>query len=175
MDEELQKQESVELQTETVQGVEKATPDVLPSLEDFAKSEQEVKVNAEIEGVSQVEQKTQSEDRFFTKKSDEKKVYMKKRFKILTAVYTSIVTLMLSFVIANVATMAILNKEITTNTKTMQSQKDQIVEVVEQGPEGTAGNEFIQINLNQPRDYSEDKKELTFLDKITILFNNIFS
>jgi hypothetical protein len=78
MDEELQKQESVELQTETVQGVEKATPDVLPSLEDFAKSEQEVKVNAEIEGVSQVEQKTQSEDRFFTKKSDEKKVYMKK-------------------------------------------------------------------------------------------------
>ena len=32
----------------------------------------------------------------------------------------------------------------------------------------------FQRSLNEPREYSEDKKELTWLDKITILFRNIF-
>ena len=32
----------------------------------------------------------------------------------------------------------------------------------------------IEISLNEPRDYSDDIEELTFLDKMTILFRNIF-
>jgi len=82
--------------------------------------------------------------------------------------------LLLGFVISNIATLAILDKSITTNTKTIQSKKDEIVKVLEESEPGTEIGDF-QISLNEPRDYSEDKKELTWLDKITILFRNLFS
>lgn len=176
MEEELEKQESVSIQTETVTSVEtdtQKTLETLPRLEDLMKSEKEVKAKAEIQGVTQVEQKTQTQDRVFTKKSDEKKVHLKKRVKILTAVYTTVVVLLLAFVITNIATLAVLNKKINTNTDTIQSTQQQVL--VEQAkPE--AGTEIgnYQISLNEPRDYSEDKQELTFLDKLTILFRNLF-
>jgi len=106
------------------------------------------------------------------KRADQKKALYKKRIKIVTGVYATAVTLLLAFVGVNIATMAMLNKKITTNTETIQTQQQQI-EVLEQTPENLPGGEF-QISLNEPRDYSEDKKELTFLDKLTILFRNLF-
>ena len=109
----------------------------------------------------------------FKRKSDERKVYFKKRLKIITAVYTSVVVLMLSFVIANIATLATLDKKINSNTETIQSKKDEIVKVLEEKTPGTEVGSFT-ISLNEPRDYSEDKQELTWLDKITILFRNLF-
>ena len=39
--------------------------------------------------------------------------------------------------------------ELLTRYPVLEGTKDQIVEVVEQGTEGSAGNEFIQIQLNQ--------------------------
>ena len=175
MEEEFEKQESVSIQTQTVTSVsqETQTLDSFPRIEDLRKSEQDVKINTHVEGTTQVEQKTLAQDKVFTRKSDERKVHLKKRLKIVTVVYTSVVVLLLSFVIANIATLAVLDKSINKNTKTIQSQKDEIVKVLE---ETTPGEEIgnFQISLNEPRDYSEDKKELTWLDKITILFRNIF-
>ena len=102
--EEFEAQESSSIQTETITNVEtKSAFDSLPRIEDLRKSEQDVKINTQVEGTTQVEQKTQVKDRFFTRKTDEKKVYYKKRIKILTAVYTSVVVLLLGFVISNVA------------------------------------------------------------------------
>ena len=176
MEEELEKEESVSVQTVTETSVETETNkalDSLPRLEDLRKSEQEVKLNTQIEGVTQVEQKTKPQDRIFTKKTDEKKVYIKKRLKIVTAVYSTVVALLMAFVITNIATLAVLNKKIDASTKTIQSQKDEIVKVLEEKPNATPGEGF-QISLNEPRDYSEDKQELTFLDKLTILFRNLF-
>ena len=177
MDEELEKQESISVETQTETSVKeeaKQTLDSFPRIEDLRKSEQTVKVNTHVEGTSQVQQQTFAKDRVFKKKADEKKVFFKKRLKIVTAVYTSVVVLLLGFAIANTATLSALKKDITTNTKTIQSQKDEIVRVLE---ESNLGQEIggFQISLNEPRDYSEDKKELTWLDKITILFRNIFS
>ena len=172
--EELEREESVSIQTETLTSVEQTQAlDSLPRLEDLRKSEQEVKISTHVEGTTQVEQKTLAQDRMFTRKSDEKKVYFKKRLKIVTAVYTSVVVLLLSFVIANIATLAILDKRINTNTKTIQSAQQQVT--LEEAT-NTTGESIgdIQISLNEPRDYSEDKKELTWLDKLTILFRNIF-
>ena len=177
MEEEFEKQESISIQTETVTSVEETTKPTLsslPSLEELKKSEQQVQTQTEIEGVTQVEQKTQTKDRIFTRKSDEKKVHIKKRLKIVTAVYSTVVALLLSFVITNVATLAILNKSINTNTETIQTEQTQILIEESQTPAGSQLGEY-QISLNEPRDYSEDKKELTWLDKITILFRNIFS
>lgn len=175
MEEELEKQESISIQTETQTSVEQKTQtlDSFPRIEDLRKSEQEVKINTEVQGTTQVEQRTFVKDRAFTRKSDERKVHLKKRIKIVTVVYTSVVVLLLSFVIANIATLAMLDKSVTTNTKTIQSKKDEIVKVLE---ETTPGEEIgnFQISLNEPRDYSEDKKELTWLDKLTIVFRNIF-
>ena len=177
MEEEFEKQESISIQTETVTSVEETTKPTLsslPSLEELKKSEQQVQTQTEIEGVTQVEQKTQTKDRIFTRKSDEKKVHIKKRLKIVTAVYSTVVALLLSFVITNVATLAILNISINTNTETIQTEQTQILIEESQTPAGSQLGEY-QISLNEPRDYSEDKKELTWLDKITILFRNIFS
>ena len=175
MQEELEQVESVSIQTETQTSVEKETQtlDSFPRIEDLRKSEQEVKINTQIEGVSQIEQRRQSKDRVFTKRSDEKRVYIKKRLKIVTAVYTTVVVMLLAFVISNIATLAILNKSINTNTDTIQSAQQQVViEEATQNPGENLGE--IKISLNEPRDYSEDKKELTWLDKITILFRNLF-
>ena len=176
MEEELEREESVSIQTETQTSVENETRSMLnslPRIEDLRKSEQEVKINTEVVGATQVEQKTMVKDRVFTRKSDEKKVHLKKRLKIVTVVYTSVVALLLGFVISNIATLAILDKGINTNTKTIQSKKDEIVKVLEESNPGKEIGNF-QISLNEPRDYSEDKKELTWLDKVTILFRNIF-
>ena len=175
MEEEFGKQESVSIQTETTASVEnetKSTLDSLPRIEDLRKSEQEVKVNTHVEGTTQVEQKTQVKDKFFTRKVDEKKVYLKKRLKIVTAVYASIVALLLGFAIANTATLAILNKSVNTNTDTIQSSQQEVA--IEDAKNPPLDHPDFQIQLDAPRDYSEDKKELTWLDKVTILFKNIF-
>ena len=168
-----QTQSNVEIETQVEQKVEQDKKlDDLPRIEDLRRSEKEIKTNAEIQGAKKVEQQTQVNDRIFVKKADQKKALYKKRIKIVTTVYTTAVVLLLAFVGINIATLASLNKDITTNTDTIQSQQQQI-ELLEQTPADAPIGEY-QISLNEPRDYSEDKKELTWLDKITILFRNLF-
>lgn len=177
MDEELKPSEETtsNVQTETSSEVEKKEElESLPRLEDLLKSEKEVKKAPEIKGVKVVEQKIQTEDRVFTRKSDEKKAYMKKRFNIVKSVYLTAVSLMVAFMFINIGTMVVLNKDITTNTATKQAQQAQI-EVLEQQNQNATSIGDVTISLNEPRDYSDDKKDLTFLDKVTILFRNIFS
>ncbi len=177
MQEEFERKESVSIQTETLTSVNeetKQTLDSLPRIEEIRKSEQEIKVKTEIEGTTQVKSETQAKDRVFTRKADEKRVYLKKRVKILTAVYTTVVVLMLAFVISNIATLAKLNKDISSNTNTIKNKGDLIEQVIDEVEPGLVGENPIEIKLNTPRDYSEDKKELTWLDKVTIIFKNIF-
>ena len=173
-EEELVVQESVSTQTETLTSVEQKTETLnsLPRIEELRRSEQEVKINTEVQGATQVEQQTRVKDKIFTRKVDEKKVHLKKRLKIVTAVYTTVVALLLGFVVTNIVTLAMLDKSITTNTKTINSVQKQIDDV--EIPDVSAGDKPIEITINEPRDYSEDEKELTWLDKITILFRNLF-
>lgn len=177
MEEEQEVQESVSIETETVESETKESEKSLESfsrLEDFAKSDREVKTSTQIEGVTRIEQKTQTKDRIFTRKSDEKKVYIKKRLKIVTTVYTTVAALLFGFIISNIVTLAILNKSVNTYTDTIQTEQTQLMIEESKTPTGESVGDF-QISLNEPRDYSEDKKELTWLDKITILFRNLFS
>ncbi len=177
MEEELQKQEKTNVQTEQVTSVKQETEQTLeslPRIEDLRKSEQDVKVNTQIEGTTQVEQQVQTKDRIFTRKSDEKKVYFKKRLKIVTVVYTTVIALLLGFAITNTVTLAKLDKIVTTNTQTIQEDNNALTDPEEEVVEGEKIGDF-QISINEPRDYSEDKQDLTFLDKLTILFRNIFS
>ena len=176
MQEEFERKESVSIQTETLTSVNEETRQTLdsfPRIEEIRKSEQDVKVKTEIEGTTQVKRETQVKDRVFTRKIDEKKVHIKKRVKILTAVYTTVVTLLLAFIISNLATYAILDEACNKNAETIKSKGALIEKTIEESSNGQVVGE-IQISLNEPRDYSEDKKELTWLDKITILFRNLF-
>lgn len=173
-EEQIQQQtESVGTSTQTIEKVEQATKlDDFPRVEDMRNSEKEIKTQTQVEGATAIEKETQTQDRVFVKKSDQKKALYKKRLKIVTVVYANALALLLAFVGVNIATLARLDKKITTNTETIQTQIEQI-EVLEQAnPNAPTGN--YQISLNEPRDYSEDKKELTFLDKLTILFRNLF-
>ena len=174
MEEELQIETNENVKTEVVESVEKEkekTLESLPRIEDLVKSEKEVKIQTEIQGTTKVQQGTLAKDKVFKRKSDEKKVLMKKRLKIVTAVYVSVLALFLGFAITNVVTLAMLNKDIKTNTETIQTERVLLEDVQTENP---SVGEGFQISLNEPRDYSEDKQELTFLDKLTILFRNIF-
>ncbi len=144
----------------------------LPSLEELTRSENEVVNKPEIKGFKSVVSAPISEDRTFKRKADEKKVFLKKRQKLVTAVYISVASLLLAFVGINIATLAILNKDINTNANTIQIESVR----VENAPKSETSDTptFMEISLNEPRDYGDDNKELTFLDKVTILFRNIF-
>ena len=175
MEEEQQElEQSTAVQTEAqVETQEERKTEDLPSYEDLRKSEKEVRTSAPIiEGVTHVESETKPLDRVFKRKSDEKKVHFKRRLKIVTSVYATVVALLLGFVITNAATLAVMDKKIDTATKTIQSSQQQVEMLKEnQVPTG----QDLPISLNEPRDYSEDKQELTFLDKLTILFRNLFA
>ena len=148
----------------------------LPSLEDLKRSETEVFVKAEpeLKGLQKVEQNIATEDKVFKRKEDEKKTFLKRRLKIVASVYVGVLTLLLGFVVVNLATLAILNKDIGSNTNTIQVESAR-VEMIEGATElPTDPATAITISLNEPRDYGDDKKDLTFLDKITILFRNLF-
>ena len=67
-----------------------------------------------------------------------------------------------------------LEKSISTNTKTIDSIQKEINDYKLENPEISESID-LPIDVNPPRDYNEDGKELTFLDKLTILFRNIFS
>ena len=167
-------EQSTVVQTEAqVRTQEERKLEDLPSYEDLRKSEKDVKSTAHaIEGVTSVERETKPLDRVFKRKSDEKKIHFRRRLKIVTSVYVSVVALLLGFAITNAATLAVLDKKITTATKTIQSSQQQ-VEMLKENQVPTGQN--LPISVNEPRDYSEDKRELTFLDKMTILFRNLFA
>ena len=149
----------------------------LPSLDELKRSETEVIVKTEpqIQGLKKVEQTFATEDKVFKRKEDEKKVFLKRRLKIVTGVYIGVLTLLLGFVGVNLATLVILNKDINSNTNTIQVESARI-EMIEGATElPTDPTSAITISLNEPRDYGDDKKELTFLDKITIMFRTLFT
>lgn len=174
MEEELQKESQGEtiVKTETNTQTESVFEN-LPRLEDLLKSEKEVKVATGLKGVEKVKQETAVENRTFARVEDEKKVLLRRRLKIITSVYVSVVALMLSFVGVNLATQIMLNKDIDDSVKTYQVEQTKLEMVEKTTPANPTGEE-ITITLNTPRDYSNDEKELTFWDKLTIVFKNMF-
>lgn len=176
MEEELSPELSVETATKIVPETKETESsfDNLPRYEDLMKSENAVAENVETQTTPSVDTNIVTQDRVFAKKKDETKIYVKKRLKIITSIYISVVALLLGFVGVNIATLAILNKDIDSKTKTIQESQSKLVEM-QQADLPSATGEDIVITINEPRDYSDDTKELTFLDKLTILFRNIFS
>ena len=151
---------------------EKTNLTSLPRLEDLLKSEKQVKVAKKIEGLTNVKTFTQSNERAFAKKQDNSKAHLKRRIKTITGVYVAVASLLAIFAGVNVITLAVLNKQVTTNTNTIQSQQQTVESIIQEVP--TAGQDISLILGTPPRDYDDDKQELSFLDKITILFRGIF-
>ena len=177
MEKEYSELAETEVNTETIANVKtesETTFDDLPRLEDLLKSEKEIKPSSKIEGVTEVARNSLLQDKPFEQKQDKKKFQVKKRVKIVAGVYASVVALLLAFVGINAVTLTMLNKEINTNTNTIQAQNE-VVTYLENSTTIQDPSSIIEISLNEPRDYSDDKKELTFLDKLTILFRNIFA
>ena len=149
----------------------------LPRLEDLLKSEKEIKstTGTELKGLKNVEPNSVEQNRTFQSKQDEKKAFVKKRLKLATAIYICVAVLLFGFVIFNTATLAILDRGINSNTNTINTESA-AVEAYRELEDGTIEptSPPIEISLNEPRDYSDDTEELTFLDKMTILFRNIF-
>lgn len=142
-------------------------------LEDLLKSESEVTpIQApEIKGLKQVEQGKRTAEKTFARKEDEKRTFVKRRVKILTSVYVCVIALLLGFVGVNTASL--IAKGNTTNTAT------QNIELATAGlngtttPEGEAVN-GMELTVNTPRDYGDDETELTFFDRLTIVFRSLF-
>lgn len=175
--EELEKQ----AQTQTTTAIEQETKqeislDSFPSIQDLLKSEQEVKSERKLQGLTSAEPTQTLEDRPFARKEDERKKFVKKRLKVVTGVYIAVAALLLTFVGVNIATLAVLNKKIDDNVKTIQAETTALDLMKDaDNPDADLTGEDITITLNQPRDYNDDKQTLTFLDKITILFRSLFN
>jgi len=175
MDQELEKQTQTLTATETeVKADFSSGLEDLPRIEELLKSEKEIKTEKKLEGLTAVEQQTSAADLAFARAEDTKKVKVKRRLKIVTGVYSIVVSLLLAFVGVNLVTLVGLNKDINSNTETINSKIDQVEIFEGQTPSTTDPTGEFTISLNEPRDYSNDTKELTFFDKITILFRNLF-
>lgn len=172
MDEEVEKESQSEVIVKTETSPESGL-EHLPRLEDLLKSEKDVKTAIEIKGVKNAEQEVVIENRTFAREEDEKKTLVKKRLKIITSVYVTVVALILSFVGVNLATLIMLNKDIDNCVKTQQVEQTKL-DMIDKTVSSPAGEE-ITIKLNTPRDYSDDEKNLTFFDKLTIIIKNLFS
>ena len=161
----------------TESGVEKKNEtrlDDLPRLEDLLKSETDVKPVQELKGLKKVENNTIEENKTFKSKEDEKKTVVKRRVKLMTGVYIAVVALLLGFVGINIATLTMMNRDINNNANTIQSQSQQIDIYEGLSPDIGDPSSTIEVSVNPPRDYGDDDQELTFFDKMTILFRNIF-
>ena len=149
----------------------------LPSLDELKRSEIDVvvKKDPEIQGLKKVESTLAAENRVFKRKENEEKVFYKRRLKLVTGVYLSVLALMFSFVVINLVTLAIMNRDINSNANTIQVESARI-EMIEGATEiPTDPSSAITISVNEPRDYGDDDKELTFLDKLTIMFRTLFT
>ncbi len=171
-----QKEQNSNIQTQSeikTNEVSQNNLESLPRLEELLKSEKQIKAKSEIKGLTQMKTFSQSSEREFAKKKDEKSANVKRRIKTITGVYVAVASLLAVFAVVNVITLAILNKQVTTNTDTIQSKQQVVENIMQETP--TAG-EDIQLPIigTPPRDYDDDNKELTFLDKISILFRGIF-
>ena len=175
MNEELEQavQTQTQIETNIEPNVERRLDD-LPRYEDMLKSEKEVSVQSGLQGLKQADVQIKFEDRPFAREQDKRKVYLKRRLKIVTVVYSVVLALLLTFTIVNIVTLASLNKKITNNTNTIQAESS-VVELLKTEDPAQEEMKNIEISLNEPRDYSEDYKDLTFFDKISILFRNLFS
>lgn len=177
MEYERQKETSANTITENEPEV-KQTPetrlDDLPRWEDLLKSEQELRPAPELKGLKKVENDTIEDDKTFTKKQDEKNVLVKRRVKILTSIYIAVAALLLTFVGVNAVTLIMFSRDINSNANTIQSKSEQVEIWEDHIDTPQMPSDSIEVSLNPPRDYGDDSRELTFFDKLTILFRNIF-
>ena len=178
MEEELEKESvsntSIAIESQTEQASE-VKLDSLPRLEDLLKSEKEIQKKTELQGLTKVEKSSMIENKTFARKSDQKRAFIKKRIKLVTIVYSCVLALMVAFAGVNLFTMLSTQKDITKSKDIVKTQTQQIAELEQAFPGADMATDTGMVTLNEPRDYNDDKKELTFLDKITILFRSIFS
>lgn len=172
-------EEENEIKTETITEVETKQEiklSDLPRFEDMIKSEQDIKTENKLQGLQDAQSQPLFEDRPFTRKEDEHKTFVKKRLKLVTAIYAIVASLLLGFVGVNIATLAIMDKQINSNVTTIAGEKQEIeLRSENHVPDADLTDETISITLNQPRDYNDDDKSLTIFDKLTILFRNLFN
>ncbi len=161
-----------ETQKETKVGLESLND--LPRIEDLLRSEKEIKPAPEIKGLKKVENATASENKTFALKQDENKAYVKKRVKVLTSVYITVASLLFVFVFANAITMAVLSGKQNSNVNTIQNESNRVADLKSSQTQEDSTLGSFTYSLNEPRDYSDDTKELTFFDKLSILFRNLF-
>lgn len=144
------------------------------NLEEMRKSETEVKTFTNNDTKIDTKTSPLAKDKVFARKEDKKKALYKRRAKILTTVYASVCAMLLAFVGINIATMVKMSTQMQTNTETITRKETELAELKEIVVENEATNGGFYISLNEPRDYSDDVKQLTFWDKVTIVFKNIF-
>ena len=168
-----------EMNTQTINTTEESVETIsMPkieqthNIEEFRKSELQFKTKTSLQGVAEVDSEFMTEAKEFSQKKDAKKLKSGIRAKVIKGVYFSVLSLLLVLVGANAITLAVLTGTSNKNAETIKSKQETVNEHVLN--EGELPDP-LPITLNEPRDYNDDNKELTFWDKVTILFRNIFS
>ena len=171
---ELEQISNIQTQSEIKTEQTQTNLESLPRIEDLLKSEQQIKTKKEIKGLQQVKTEFAPKEQEFAKKQDEKQANVKRRIKTITGVYAVVASLLAVFAGVNVVTLAILNKQATSNLETIQSKTSQVEQIATEDLPSAGESIDLPILGKPPRDYDDDKQELTFLDKLTILFHSLF-
>lgn len=144
------------------------------NFEEMLKSEKEVKQETTLNNLKKAEQTELVSDRVFAQPGETRRTLVKRRLKLITGMYVGVLTLLLVFTGVNLGTLVAMKKEISNNTQTLEKQQVALEYEKKNAEDIVDANEEINIMLNLPKDYSEDEKELTFLDKLTIMFKHLF-
>lgn len=172
---ELEKEAIADTQILEPETQEKIRFEDLPSWDALLKSEKEVATpKQDLKGLESVKADVNVENETFARKKDEKKSIVRRKVKLVSAVYMAVVALLFVFLCANAVTLIALSKDISKNTDTINYEQKEIAYKIENAEQAITPTDELFITLNEPRDYDDDKQKLSFLDKMTILFKNIF-
>jgi len=147
----------------------------LPRYEDLIAPEvnQEVK----LDNLQEVNTLPFFETKTIKKEKVEENPVRNKRFKIAASCFAVVGVLLLSLVLINGVSLALLNRDIKDNQKDITTLTEEVTDLEQEFDKVNASNgeaEKVGYKLALPRNYPDDTSELTWFDKLSIFLMKLF-
>ena len=147
----------------------------LPRYEDMIAPE--IKQDVKLDNLQEVNTLPFFETKIVKKEETPVKSVHQKRFKVAVSCFAIIGVLLLSLVLINGVSLALLNRDVKDNQKDITTLTQEVTELEEEFNivNSTNGDaEELGYKLALPRNYPDDTSELTWFDKLSIFLMKLF-
>lgn len=146
----------------------------LPRYEDLIKPETKQEVN--LDNLQEVNTLPFLEPKKVKKEETPVTNIHQKRFKIAASCFAVVGVLLLSLVLINGVSIALLNKETKDNQKQIDSLTQEVTELQQEFnvDDSLASAEKVRYKLALPRNYPDNTADLTWFDKLSIFLMKLF-